>query len=214
VNGAADLGGMMGFGPVQPDDVMFHADWERRALALVVALGAVGRWNIDRSRHARESLHPAVYLTSTYYAIWIQGLERLLVAAGLVDADELEQHRSLRPGETVRVWDADAVAAVLAAGSPYDRPAEAPARFAVGDTVRTRVIHPAGHTRLPRYARGKNGEVVAVHGAHVLPDANSRGDGEAPQWLYTVRFDGRELWGPDADPGLTVTIEAWEGYLD
>ncbi len=214
MNGAADLGGMMGFGPVEPDDVMFHAEWERRALALVVALGAAGRWNIDKSRHARESLHPAVYLTSTYYAIWIQALERLLVAAGLVGSDELDRRRALRPGEPVRVWDADAAAGALAAGSPYDRPVEAPARFAVGDTVRTRVIHPAGHTRLPRYARGKRGEVVAVHGAHVLPDANSRDEGEQPQWLYTVRFDGRELWGPEADPALTVTIEAWESYLD
>ena len=213
MNGAADLGGMMGFGPVEPDDVMFHADWERRALALTLALGAAGRWNIDRSRHARESLHPADYLTSTYYALWIKGLERLLVAAGLVGTDELAQGRSLRPGESVRVWGAGDVAGVLAAGSPYTRPVEAPARFGVGDTVRTRVIHPAGHTRLPRYARGKEGVVTAVHGAHVLPDANSRGEGEQPQWLYTVRFSGTQLWGEDADPDLTVTIEAWESYL-
>jgi nitrile hydratase subunit beta len=214
VNGAADLGGMMGFGPVQPDDEMFHAAWERRALALTLALGATGRWNIDKSRHARESLHPVEYLSSSYYAIWIKGLERLLVAAGLVGSDELGQRRSLRPGEPVKVWGADDVAGVLAAGSPYDRPVEAPARFEVGDAVRTRVIHPTGHTRLPRYARGKRGVVTAVHGAHVLPDAHSRGVGEQPQWLYTVRFDGRELWGADADPALTVTIEAWESYLD
>lgn len=213
MNGAADLGGMMGFGPVAPDDVMFHADWERRALALTLAIGAAGRWNIDKSRHARESLHPADYLTSSYYAIWVKGLERLLVAAGLVGADELEQRRALRPGEPVRVWDAQDVAGVLAAGSPYDRPTDTPALFAVGDAVRTRVLNPTGHTRLPRYARGKQGVVTAVHGAHVLPDASSRGDGEQPQWLYSVRFDGRELWGADADPGLTVTIEAWESYL-
>ena len=102
----------------------------------------------------------------------------------------------------------------MRAGSPYDRPVDAPARFAVGDAVRTRVLHPRGHTRLPRYARGKLGEVADVHGAHVFPDANSAGDGEQPQWLYTVRFAGRELWGDAAEDGLTVAIEAWESYLD
>lgn len=215
MNGAADLGGMMGFGPVVPEreGEYFHADWERRALALTLAIGAAGRWSIDRSRHTRESLHPAEYLTSSYYAIWVKALERLLVAAGLVAAEELEQGRSLRPGEQVRVWSAAEAAAAMAAGSPYDRAVEAPARFAVGDAVRTRVLHPTGHTRLPRYARGKQGVVTAVHGAHVLPDASSRGDGEQPQWLYTVRFDGRELWGADADAALTVTIDAWDTYL-
>jgi len=216
VNGAADLGGMMGFGPVVPDPEgeLFHADWERRALALTLAVGAAGRWSIDTSRHFRESLHPAEYLTSSYYAIWVKALERLLVSAGLVDAEELARGRSLTPGVPVPSWSAADVRELLAHGSPYDRPVDAPARFAVGDIVRTRVVHPAGHTRLPRYVRGKIGEVVRVHGAHVLPDANSRGDGEQPQWLYTVRFDGRELWGDVAEAGLTVTTEAWESYLE
>lgn len=216
MNGAADLGGMMGFGPVvpEPEGEYFHADWERRALALTLAIGAAGRWSIDESRHARESLHPADYLTSSYYAIWVKALERLLVTAGLVDADELNRGHAVAPGVAVRAWSVDDVAGVLAAGSPYDRPAAAPARFAVGDTVRTRVLHPAGHTRLPRYARGKAGEVVRVHGVHVLPDAISRGAGEQPEWLYTVRFDGRELWGASAEAGLGVTIEAWESYLE
>ncbi len=216
MNGAADLGGMMGFGPVvpEPEGEYFHADWERRALALTLAAGAAGRWNIDVSRHARESLHPADYLTSSYYAIWVKGLERLLVAAGLVGADELAQRRVLRPGEPVRVWSADDAAAAMAAGGPSDRAADTEARFAVGDPVRTRVLHPTGHTRLPRYARGKAGVVERVHGAHVLPDARAHGAGEQPQWLYTVRFAGRELWGATAAPDLSVTIEAWESYMD
>ncbi|MDN5749749.1 MAG: nitrile hydratase subunit beta [Pseudonocardia sp.] len=216
MNGAADLGGMMGFGPVAPesDGEYFHAEWERRILALTLAVGAAGRWSIDASRHARESLPPGVYLTSSYYAIWATALERLLVEHGLVGADELAAGRSLRPGEPVPVLDAARVPAVLAAGSPYDRPVAAPASFGVGDRVRTRVIHPSGHTRLPRYARGKAGVVARVHGAHVLPDSSAHGAGEAPQWLYSVRFDGRELWGEGADAGLAVTIEAWEGYLD
>jgi len=216
VNGAADLGGMMGFGRVvpEPEGEYFHADWERRALALTLAIAAAGRWNIDMSRHARESLPPAEYLGSSYYAIWVKGLERLLVAAGLVGADELEQRRVLRPCEPVRAWTADDAAAAMAAVVPYDRPVDTPARFAAGDAVRTRVLHPTGHTRLPRYARGKAGVVERVHGAHVLPDARAHGPDERPQWLYTVRFTGRELWGDAAAPDLGVTIEAWEGYLD
>lgn len=216
MNGAADLGGMMGFGPVvpEPEDERFHAEWERRALALVLAMGAARRWSIDASRFARESLPPSVYLSSTYYAIWTMGLERLLVAAGLVGTDELEAGRSSRPGADVPSWSPDEARAAFAAGSSYARPAPGERRFSVGDAVRTRVIHPVGHTRLPRYARGKAGVVERVHGAHVLPDANAHGAGEQPQWLYSVRFTGRELWGPDGDPASTVTIDAWESYLE
>jgi nitrile hydratase subunit beta len=216
VNGAADLGGMMGFGAVrpEPEDERFHADWERRALALTLAAGALGRWTIDRSRYARESLHPAEYLTSSYYALWVKGLERLLVASELVDAEEIAQGRALTPGEPVRALEAADVPVVLAEGGPVSRPAKAPARFTVGDTVRTRVLNPTGHTRLPRYARGKIGTVERVHGVHVFPDTNAHGEGEHPQWLYSVRFAARELWGEAADPTLTVTIDAWECYLD
>jgi nitrile hydratase beta subunit len=216
VNGAADLGGMMGFGPVvpEPENERFHAEWERRALALVLAMGAAGRWSIDASRFARESLPPPVYLSSTYYAIWTMGLERLLVASGLVGADELAAGQAQRSGADVRSWSPAEALAAFAAGSPYTRPASGAQRFAVGDAVRTRVIHPTGHTRLPRYARGKAGVVERVHGAHVLPDANAHGAGERPEWLYSVRFTGRELWGADAEPGLTVTIDAWESYLE
>jgi nitrile hydratase beta subunit len=216
MNGAADLGGMMGFGPVvpEPESERFHEEWERRALALVLAMGAARRWSIDASRFARESLPPPVYLGSSYYAIWTRGLERLLVASGLVGEDELADGRARRPGAAVQAWSPDEARAAFAAGSPYARPESGPARFAVGDAVRTRVMHPTGHTRLPRYARGKAGVVERVHGAHVLPDANAHGAGERPEWLYTVRFTGRELWGPDADPGLTVAIDAWESYLE
>lgn len=217
MNGAADLGGMMGFGPVigEPEDEYFHADWERRALAITLAVSAVGAWSIDAGRHARESLPPAEYLSSTYYEIWIKALERLLLDAGLVEADELAQRRWLRPGVPVnRTLSATAVPAVLAAGTRYDRPVDVPARFAVGDRVRTRNMHPTGHTRLPRYARGKVGVIERVHGAHVLPDTNAHGAGEHPQWLYAVLFDARELWGDAAEAGLTITIDAWESYLE
>jgi nitrile hydratase beta subunit len=216
VNGAADLGGMMGFGPVEPepDEPAFHASWEARALALTLAMGAAGQWSIDASRHARESLPPAVYLSSSYYAIWLLALEALLVDAGLVDTEEIADGTARGPGRPVRVLRAGDVRTALAAGSPYDRPVDAPARFAVGDRVRTRNIHPTGHTRLPRYARARTGVVERVHGAHVFPDTNAHGAGEHPAWVYAVRFTGRELWGEDADEGLSVVIDAWEPYLE
>lgn len=217
MNGAQDLGGAMGFGPIQPepDEPPFHAGWERRALAVTLAAGATGTWTIDESRHARESLHPADYLASSYYEIWIKGLERLLARHGLVEGRELETGRALAPAIPVRrVLKREAVAPALARGSPADRAPEGPPRFAVGDPVRTRNLHPTGHTRLPRYARDKRGVVERVHGAHVFPDASAQGAGERPQWLYTVRFAGPELWGEASDPTLLVSIDAWDSYLE
>jgi nitrile hydratase subunit beta len=167
------------------------------------------------SRHARESLPPAEYLTSSYYEIWTKGVERLVVAAGLVSKEELTRGQSLaEPAPIKHILKAEDVPAVLARGGPAERPIEQPARFAVGDRVRTRNIHPQGHTRLPRYARGKTGVVELVHGAHVFPDVNAHEQGEQPQWLYTICFSGRELWGEQADPTISVSIDAWESYLE
>ncbi|PHK92910.1 nitrile hydratase subunit beta [Pseudoroseomonas rhizosphaerae] len=216
MNGAQDLGGMMGFGPVRPEPeaVRFHAGWEKRALAVTLAAGALGQWNIDASRHARESLPPGEYLTSGYYEIWIKGLEKLLLERGLVTAEELRDGRMREAGPALPPLRAEAVWPVLARGSPYDRPATAPPRFAAGDAVRTRNVNPAGHTRLPRYARGRSGVIERVHGVFVFPDSHAHGQGEAPQWLYTVRFTAAELWGEGADPMLTVSVDAWESYLE
>ncbi len=142
-------------------------------------------------------------------------METLLVDRGLVTTEELSAGASLAPGRPVaRVLHAAEIPALLAAGGPSDRTVDQPARFSVGDVVRTRNIHPTGHTRLPRYVRARLGVIDRVHGAHVFPDSNARGDGENPQWLYTVVFTGQELWGDDADPNLRVSIEAWESYLD
>lgn len=217
MNGAQDLGGQMGFGPIDlvPDEPWFHAPWERRAFGLTLAMGATGTWNIDMSRHARESLHPADYLSSSYYEIWTKGLEKLLLRNGFVAPEEIETGRALiEPVPVKRVLEAKDVPSVLATGGPTDRPAEHPARFAIGDMVVTRNQHPAGHTRLPRYARAKHGLIERVHGVFVFPDSNAHGQGENPQWLYTVRFSGPELWGEEADPALVVSIDAWESYLE
>ncbi|MDA0179982.1 nitrile hydratase subunit beta [Solirubrobacter phytolaccae] len=200
MNGAHDMGGVHGFGPVvaEVDEPLFHAEWEKRVLGLVLALGAGGKWNIDISRFARENRPPAEYLSLSYYEIWLAGLERLLEERG-------------RP---TRVLAAADVPATLARGGPVDREPTHEARFAVGDAVVTKNLNPHGHTRLPRYARGKHGVIERVHGFHVFPDVNSTGTGEDPQWLYLVRFSGSELFGPDGDPGSSVSIDAFEPYLE
>ena len=217
MNGPQDLGGQMGFGPVTPerDEPIFHAEWEKRALGVTLAAGAMGHWNIDESRHARESLHPADYYSSSYYEIWIKALEVLLKRHGFVSDADLAAGRAVDPAATPkRVLKAAEVPAVLARGGPCDRPVAAPARFKSGQRVRTKNFHPIGHTRLPRYARGKEGVVDAVREGFVFPDSNAHGGGENPQWVYTVLFDGREIWGEGADRTLTVSIDAWESYLE
>lgn len=217
MNGPHDLGGQMGFGPVAPeaDEPIFHAEWEKRALGVTLAAGAMGHWTLDESRHARESLHPADYYSSSYYEIWIKALEKLLLRHGFVTADELTQGRVLAEGtKPKRLLAAADVLAVLRRGGPCDRPVAAPPRFEAGDRVRTRNINPVGHTRLPRYARARTGTIEAVREGFVLPDTNAHGQGENPQWVYTVVFDAAEIWGEGADPTLTVSIDAWESYLE
>lgn len=216
MNGAQDMGGMQSFGPVAPetDEPYFHADWERRALALTIAMGSTGKWNIDMSRAARESLPPAQYLSSSYYEIWFAGLRKLLIDSGLATRDEIDSGVSQRAGAPVpRVLAAVQVNPMLFRGSPASRPEPCPARFAVGDAVRTLTLNPTTHTRLPRYCRGKRGRIVAVRGAHVFPDSNALGRGEDPQWLYTVRFDAVELWGKDTTAS-SVCADCWEPYLE
>ena len=217
MNGPQDLGGAMGFGPVAPDpaEPRFHAPWERRAMGLTLAAGALGHWSLDESRHARESLPPAVYHGSSYYGIWLRALTALLIRHGELAPEELEAGHALGPGRSAdRRLAARDVPAALARGAPTDREAASPPRFAVGEAVRTRNIHTERHCRLPGYARDKTGVVEAVRGAHVLPDTNAHGEGERPTWLYAVAFDGPTLWGEAADPGLVVAIDAFEPYLD
>jgi nitrile hydratase len=211
------MGGMHGFGPVEPepDEPVFHAGWERRAFALTLALGATGEWNLDASRFARENEPPGDYLSRSYYQIWLAGLERLSAERGLVAPQEIAAGRPLGPARPVsRTLAAADVARTLGRGGPTQREPPRPARFAVGDRVRARNLNPPTHTRLPRYVRGHAGAVVSVHGCHVFPDAHAHGGGEDPQWLYTVRFAARELFGEDADPAAAVSVDAFEPYLE
>lgn len=210
MNGVHDLGGMQSFGPVrpEPDEPPFHHDWERRTLAVTLAMGALGLWNIDQMRHVRESLPPAQYLSSSYYEIWQQGLQDAVQELRLLD--------DVPDGVDAR--SAEELIEMFSTRGSYERPVDHGPRYAVGQRVRARNHNPAGHTRLPRYARGRIGTVVAVRGAHVFPDRNAVPLGQRPEadpeWLYTVDFPGTELWGDDADPTLTVSVDAWEPYLE
>ena len=217
MNGAADMGGMHGFGPVVPerDEPVFHADWEKKAFALNMATGVANIWNLDAFRGARESLPPAQYLNESYYGLWVVTLEKLMLDYGIATKEEMKTGHAIKPFKKAeRAVTAADVASMVRCGSPYDRPAPAPARFKAGDKVRTRNINPPTHTRLPRYARNRTGEVIRVVGCHVFPDSHAVGRGEDPHWLYTVRFAGRDLWGEDTDPAVKVHIEAWEPYLE
>jgi nitrile hydratase subunit beta len=211
----ADLGGQRGFGPVLRDqgDSVFHAAWESRVLALTLATGASGCWNIDMMRAARETLPDYLYLS--YYQIWLGGLEALLVAKGLVTAEELAGGRARHPPRPVsQVLTAAQVAARLATGSPTLRPPTGPARYRLGQRVVTRATPADHHTRLPAYLRGRTGVIERVLGPHVFADSHAQGLGEDPQWLYTVVFEARELWDITAAPGHRVSCDAWQPYLE
>lgn len=218
MNGGADLGGMQGFGPVVEEDnePQYHADWEPRVMGMVVALGACGQWNIDLSRHARESLPPADYMRFPYYKIWTEGIEKLMLERGMVTKDELANGKMQIAPVKIRgtlhpdkVWDSLHSLAGAASREEKGQPA-----FAVGDTVRTINTHPAGHTRLPRYARGRSGVISKVLGFHVFPDSSGNDKGDDPHWLYQVRFTAQELWGKDRNPRDSVTLDLWEPHFE
>lgn len=218
MNGAQDLGGTMGHGPVNPEpgEPVFHSTWEQRAFALTLVMGFYGQWNIDAGRYARESLPPAQYLSSSYYQIWFAALCKLLVATGIATDKEVATGKAATPARALPrgAIAADEVGAILAKGGSASRPAPGPAKFQVGDPVQTKNINPETHTRLARYLRGHAGEIVACHGAYVFPDSSAHGKGDDPQWLYTVRFSARELWGEDRNPHDHVHADLWEPYLE
>ncbi len=217
MNGVHDMGGMDGFGKVEaePNEPMFHTEWEARVLAMVRAMGAAGAFNIDASRFYREALPPEVYLTSSYYKKWLLGLEDLLREKGYIAAGEMAAGHAIEPAKPLKrgKFTVGDVARVMVRGK-FAREAAAPAKFKPGDRVRAKNIHPATHTRLPRYARGHLGVIERNHGCQVFPDSAAMDAGENPQWLYTVVFDATELWGADADPSSKISIDAFEPYLD
>jgi nitrile hydratase subunit beta len=216
MNGVHDMGGMHGMGPIvrEADEPVFHHHWEARVLALNLAAGALGEWNIDMSRHARERMPAAQYLAASYYEKWLYGLELLLVEQGLLTREEIETGRARGRVSGKRVLRAADVEKVVTTGRGFRLSDDVPPRFKPGDAVVARNINPTGHTRLPRYARGKRGVIDRDHGVFICADANAHGLGPKPQHLYSVRFPARELWGPDASPRDAVYVDLWDDHLD
>lgn len=222
MNGPHDTGGMHGFGPVvrEEDEPVFHGDWEKRVYGIMRAAMARGIYNIDEMRHGIERMPPAEYLASSYYERWLASAERLLAEKGVVSPAELEARVALLreqpdarlPGHEDPAF-LESMRARLSARPSYERDGPEP-RFAPGDRVRTRNVHPTGHTRLPRYARGKRGVIHQLRGSHVFPDTHAHGLGEQPRPLYSVRFEARELWGESAEAGQTLYLDLWESYLE
>lgn len=220
MNGIHDLGGTHGVGRVvvEEDEPVFHTTWEARVAGMMLALAGSGNYNADTFRGARETIPAHRYLASRYYELWLYAVEQLM--ADRVSQAELEATvEALRTGaRTVPVASDPALAERirngLRAGHSTAGAAPAPHRFVVGDRVRARVMHPVGHTRLPRYVRGRLGVIESRYPAFPLPDRNGRGGDPTPENLYCVRFTGDELWGADAEPRTEVLIDLWECYLE
>jgi len=217
VNGIHDMGGMHGMGVVRTelDEPVFHAEWEARVFALRRAAGAWRRWNIDAMRHSVERVPPAEYLAAGYFGRQFLGFIELLIERGFVTRAEIESGRPA-PGvpRLSPPLQADDVAQLVARGAPSSRATPAAPRLRVGQSVRARDLNPLGHTRLPRYVRGRHGTVIRDHGVFVFPDTNSQFRGEQPQHLYGIRFGARELWGEGADARDAVYLDLWEDYLE
>ncbi len=217
MNGVHDMGGMHGMGPIQREknEPVFHARWEARVFALNRALGAWGKWNIDASRHQKELIPPAEYLRISYYEKFLVGMIELLVKSELVTRAEVESGKPARGSKKASPpLTAEKVPAFVATGVPASRNTPATPKFRAGQRVRARNLNPIGHTRLPRYARGKLGTVERDHGVFVFPDTNAHFLGEHPQHLYSVRFTARELWGEQAGPQDAVYVNLWDDHLE
>ena len=217
MNGIHDLGGMHGLGPVhaETNEPPFHETWEGRAAGILEVMTFPSGFTVDRFRYLRETLRPGLYLTQNYYEQWIYIAEQALLEADMISRQELASGRAA-PGAKPRddAMRPDAVWDFLHSHAHSARTLETTPLFAIGQRVRARQAQPAGHTRLPRYARGKTGIVVRHHGGHVLPDSSAHGHGDAPQHLYTVAFAFREVWGPEASAGDEVCADLWESYLE
>lgn len=225
MNGIHDVGGMDGFGKVnyvqEKDDIYFTRDWERLTFGLVVCCMAqgLGMKAFDEFRIGIEKMRPVDYLTSSYYGHWIATVAYNLLETGVLDSEELEartQTFMMDPDtEIPRREDPKLVKVVEKAmkeGLSPVRDISSPPRFKVGEKIKTRNIHPTGHTRFPRYARDKYGVIDEVYGAHVFPDDAAHRKGENPQYIYRVRFEAEELWGREQKSA--VYVDLWENYLE
>ncbi len=216
MDGIHDLGGKQGFGPVDvgEKEEPFHAPWEARLYGIVRAMRQPPEWNIDRFRHTRECIDPVDYLTRPYFDQWLQTYGALMIGSGIATAKELAMGRSESGAAKLGPPMApEAVASASKASARFDRADGGAPRFAIGDRVRTNSLGSTGHTRLPAYARGRIGEIIRHHGAHILPDLSARGI-ERAEALYTVAFAAAELWPEAASRRDHVFIDLWDSYLE
>jgi nitrile hydratase beta subunit len=217
MNGVHDMGGMHGFGPVdlgEHGQAAFHAAWEVHACALQ-GLTEGRYYNLDAFRYGIERMDPAHYLRSSYFERWLSTITTNLIEGGYITAEELDARTTLLQEQPDAAFPRPDPASVrIPDPAPHPVLPNLTPRFAVGDVVITRNDHPAGHTRLPRYARDKQGVIHLIHGPEVFADTNAENLGEEPQIVYNVLFDGRELWGESAEPGTSVSIDLWESYLE
>jgi len=206
VDGIHDLGGMQGFGPVahSPAEPVFHEPWEGRARALLEVVAGAVQPNGGEFRHAIERMAPGHYLTSSYYEHWLTAAATLAVEHGLVTQAELDA----RAGGRFPLSGPVHAPPVAEAGSEASEP-----RFAVGERVRVREWHPPGHTRCPRYIRGKEGVVVRLDGTHSVPDIEAHSTARRYEATYSVRFDAASLWR-DGQRGVSVHVDLWDSYLE
>ncbi|HLN01625.1 MAG TPA: nitrile hydratase subunit beta [Bryobacteraceae bacterium] len=217
MNGVHDMGGLQDMGPVQHEkqEPVFHAAWEGRIYGIDRALRFIGKWNLDTWRHQIELLPPADYFRMTYYERWLRINEQLAVKYGLVTPKELETGAP-DPGSAKATPTLTAAVAAqrLGRGIPSSHDPKVSPRFTVGQRARARNMNPTGHTRLPRYARGKLGIITHDHGVYSFPDTNAHFQGEKRQHVYSVRFAARELWGENASPRDSVHLDMWDDYLE
>ena len=216
MNSIHDLGGMDNIGPlnIEQDEPVFHADWERKTFGLTLAVLATGACPVDEIRHMSELIPPADYLTFKYYEKWLRGLEFMLLKKNLVTERELESGRAEAATASLEAAAPETLRHIMTNRLPAFAPVELEPKFKAGDEIIAKNINPLGHTRLPRYIRGKRGEVEMDHGVFLLPDANAHGEPERPQHVYGVRFSAQELWGEDAPAGDSVHIDLFDDYMD
>jgi len=223
MNGIHDLGGMHGFGRVQVEEnePVFHSQWEKIAFALCMSRSPkYGGGNVDEFRSGFENMDPVQYLMAKHYERWLFSLESILLKRGAIRKEEYDSRISFlkrNPRTRIRRRNdpelATKISQLIQFGSSRRREETREPKFKEGDKVVARNMNPHGHTRLPRYVRGKPGVVVKVNGVFVLPDTNAQGKGENPEHVYNVRFDAKTLWG-DAEGKEAVHVDLWESYIE
>jgi len=217
MDGVHDMGGMDNFGPIirEENEPAFHHEWERKVFTHMIALMGSGYFSVDEVRRYTEQIPPIQYLASSYYEKWLESLISILVDKNVITAEEMESGKSLRTdGTALPPLPKEGAEFVTSNPVPAFQELDQAPKFVVGDKITTKVMHPETFTRLPRYARGKQGTIEKTYGAFLFPDSNAYGIEEAPQYNYSVRFSARELWGEDAPPKDALYIDLFESYME